>query len=119
MIGTINLGLWYPKGAHIDLTCYSNANFTGYMVDKKSTSETCHFIGHSLISWFSKKQNSVALSTIEAEYIAACSCCAQILWMKQTLRDYGINLDQIPICVTILVLLIYSRITFNILKLSI
>ena len=45
----------------------------------------------------SKKQNSVALSTTEAEYIAAGSCCAQILWMKQTLRDYGIKLDQIPI----------------------
>ncbi|KAH9672026.1 protein ALUMINUM SENSITIVE 3 [Citrus sinensis] len=97
LIGTINLGLWYPKGTHIDLTCYSDADFAGYKVDRKSTSGTCHFLGHSLVSWFSKKQNSVALSTTEAEYIAAGSCCAQILWMKQTLRDYGIKLDQIPI----------------------
>ncbi|KAH9802698.1 hypothetical protein KPL71_001497 [Citrus sinensis] len=97
LIGTINLGLWYPRGTHIDLTCYSDADFAGYKVDRKSTSGTCHFLGHSLVSWFSKKQNSVALSTTEAEYIAAGSCCAQILWMKQTLRDYGIKLDHIPI----------------------
>ena len=60
-------------------------------------SGTCHFLGHSLVSWFSKKQNLVALSTTEVEYITTCSCCAQAVWMKQTLRDYGINLDQIPI----------------------
>ncbi|KAH9728331.1 Integrase catalytic domain-containing protein [Citrus sinensis] len=71
LIGTINLDLWYPKGTHIVLTCYSDADFVGYKVDRKSTSGTCHFLGHSLVSWFSKKQNSVALSTTEAEYIAA------------------------------------------------
>ena len=95
--GTIDIGLWYPRGTHIDLTCYSDADFAGHKVNRKSTSGTCHFLGHSLVSWFSKKQNSVALSTTEAEYIAAGSCCAQALWMKQTLRDYGINLEQIPI----------------------
>ena len=79
LIGTINLDLWYPRGTHIDLTCYSDADFAGYKVDRKSTSGTCHFLGHSLVSWFSKKQNSVALSTTEAEYIAVGSCCAQIL----------------------------------------
>ena len=97
MSGTIEIGLWYPRGTHIDLTCFSDADFAGYTVDRKSTSGTCYFLGHSLVSWFSKKQNSVALSTTEAEYIAAGSCCAQALWMKQTLRDYGINLEQIPI----------------------
>ena len=50
-----------------------------------------------LISWFSKKQNSVALSTTEAEYISAGSCCAQILWIKQQLEDFGITIDHIPI----------------------
>ena len=64
------------------LTCYSDADFSGYKVYRKSTSGTCHFLGHSLVSWFSKKQNSVALLTTEAEYIAAGSCCAQALWMK-------------------------------------
>ncbi|KAH9698504.1 Integrase catalytic domain-containing protein [Citrus sinensis] len=95
--GTIDIGLWYPRGTHIDLTCFSDADFAGYKVDRKSTSGTCYILGHSLVSWFSKKQNSVALSTTKAEYIAAGSCCAQALWMKQTLRDYGINLEQIPI----------------------
>ena len=49
------------------------------------------FFGHSLVSWFSKKQNFVSLSITEAEYITASVACAQVLWMKQTLIDYGIN----------------------------
>ena len=94
---TIGLGFWYPKGTHMDLTCYSDANFAEYKVDRKSTSRTCHFLGYSLASWFNKKQNSVVLSTTEAEYIVARNFCAQALWMKQTLRDYGIALDHFPI----------------------
>ena len=60
-------------------------------------------IGHmsfprrSLVCWSSKKQNCVSLSTAEAEYIVAGSCCAQLLWMKQTLKDYGINLNNVPL----------------------
>nr|KYP34079.1 Retrovirus-related Pol polyprotein from transposon TNT 1-94 [Cajanus cajan] len=54
-------------------------------------------VGSALVSWHSKKQACVALSTAEAEYIAAGSCCAQILWMKQQLRDYGVELDKIPL----------------------
>jgi hypothetical protein len=49
------------------------------------------------VSWASKKQNSVALSTVEAEYIVAGHCCAQLLWMRQTLRDYGYNLRKVPL----------------------
>ena len=64
---------------------------------RKSTSDTCQFIGSALVSWNSNKQNSVALSTSEAEYISTGSCRAQILWMKQQLSDYGIVLDHIPI----------------------
>ena len=77
--GTFDFDIWYPRGTHIDLTCYSDADFAGYKVDRKSTSGTWHILGHSLVSWFSKKQNSGALSTTEAEYIAAGSCCAQAL----------------------------------------
>ena len=51
----------------------------------------------SLVCWSSKKQNCVSLSTAESEYIAAGSCCAQLLWMKQTLKDYGIHLKQVPL----------------------
>ena len=50
-----------------------------------------------LVSWFSKKQNFVALSTTEAEYIAAGNCCAQILWIKKQLSDFGVTLHNIPI----------------------
>ena len=64
---------------------------------KKSTSGTCHFLGHSLVSWHSKKQNWVALSTAEAEYIVVGLGCAQVLWMKQTLSDYGLTLSHVPI----------------------
>src|SRR5699024_10525986 len=64
---------------------------------RKSTSGTCQFLGRSLVSWASKKQNSVALSTAEAEYIAAGHCCAQLLWMRQTRRDYGYKLTKVPL----------------------
>ena len=77
--GTKNLGLWYPKGSHLDLLSFSDADWAGCSIDRKSTSGRCHFLGFALVSWFSKKQNSVALSTAEAEYILAVSCCAQVL----------------------------------------
>ena len=58
---------------------------------------SCQFLGRSLVSWASKKQKSVALSTAEAEYIVAGHCCAQLLWMRQTLRDYGYKLTKVPL----------------------
>ena len=76
---------------------FSDADYAGDKVDRKSTSGTCHFLGRSLVCWSSKKQNCVSLSTAESEYIAAGSCCAQLLWMKQTLKDYGIHLKQVPL----------------------
>jgi len=60
---TPNVGLWYPKGAHFDLVGYSDSDYAGCKVDRKSTSGDCQFLGRSLVSWASKKQNSVALST--------------------------------------------------------
>jgi hypothetical protein len=81
LVLTPYLGLWYPKGAHFELIGYSDADYTGCKVDRKSTSGTCQFLGRFLVCWSSKKQNFVALSTTEAEYVAAGSCCAQFLWM--------------------------------------
>jgi hypothetical protein len=78
-------GLWYPKGSTFDLIGYSDADWAGCKIDRKSTSGTCQFLGRSLVSWASKKQNSVALSTTEAEYIAVGHCCTQLLWTGQTL----------------------------------
>ena len=65
--------------------------------ERKSTLGTCQLLGRSLVSWLSKKQNSVALSTAEAEYILAGSCCAQLLWMKATLNDFGIKFKKVPL----------------------
>ena len=66
-------------------------------LDRKSTSGTYHFLGRSLVCWSSRKQNCVSLSTVEAEYIDVVSCCTQLLWMKQTLKDYGIKVKRIPL----------------------
>jgi hypothetical protein len=91
------VGLWYPKGATFDLIGYSDSNYDGCKIYRKSTSKGCHLLERSLVSWTSKKQNSVALSTAEAEYIAAGACCTQILYMKQTLLDYGVVLEKVPL----------------------
>ena len=85
--GTITLGLWYPRDSDFHLIGYSDADFAGCKIDRKSTSGSCQFLGDRLVSWYSKKQKSISTSTAEAEYIAAGSCCAQILWMKNQLLD--------------------------------
>jgi hypothetical protein len=90
-------GIWYLKGSTFDLIGYSNSDYARCKVDRKSTSGTCQFLGRSLVSWSSKKQTSVALSTAEAEYVVAGQCCAQLLWMRQTLRDFGYNLSKVPL----------------------
>ncbi|GKA20316.1 retrovirus-related pol polyprotein from transposon TNT 1-94 [Tanacetum coccineum] len=66
--GTTHLGLWYPKGTDIETVVYADSNHVGYYVDQKSTSGICTFLGCCLISWFSKKQTALAISTTEAEY---------------------------------------------------
>jgi len=77
------VGLWYPNEATLYLKGYSDSDFVGCKLDRKSTSGTCHLLGANLISCNNKKQACVALSTTEAEYIAAGSCCTQISWLKQ------------------------------------
>jgi hypothetical protein len=76
LVRTPNLGLWYPKGSTFDLLSYSDSDYAGCKVDRKGTTRTCQFLGRSLVSWSSKKQNSVAVSTAEVEYVAADACCA-------------------------------------------
>src|SRR5207244_12282259 len=89
LIHTPTLGLWYPRVSSFDLLGYSDSDYTGCKVDRKSTTGTCQFLGRSFVSWSSKKQNSVTLSTAEAEYVAADACCAQLLLIKLILSDYG------------------------------
>ena len=95
--GTSNLGLFYPKSENFDLIAYSDADYGGCKIDRKSTSGICHFLGRSLVSWGSKKQSTVDLSSTEAEYVAASSCCTQVLWIKHQLEDFGIMLSEVPI----------------------
>jgi hypothetical protein len=97
LVHTPKFGLWYPKGSTFDLIGYSDVDWAVCKIDRKSTSGTCQFLGRSLVSWASKKQNFVALSTAEAKYITASHCCAQLLWMRQTLRDYGYKLTKVPL----------------------
>jgi hypothetical protein len=74
-----NIGLCYPKGDQFELVGYSDSDYAGCKVDRKSSSGGCQLLGCSLVSWSSKKQNSIALSTAEAKYISVGSCCAQLL----------------------------------------
>jgi hypothetical protein len=97
LVSTPCFGIWYPKGPTFDLIRYSDSDYVGCKVDRKSTSGMCQFLGRSLVSWSSKKQTSVSLSTAEVEYVAAGQCCAQLLWMRQTLRDFGYNLSKVPL----------------------
>ena len=94
---TKDFGLWYLSCGNFALISFSDADYVGYKVDRKSISGSCQFLGSSLISWYSKKQNSMALSMAEAEYIVAGACCSQILWIAQQLRDLGVDLKGIPI----------------------
>ncbi|WVZ76291.1 hypothetical protein U9M48_024278 [Paspalum notatum var. saurae] len=96
---TPELGLWYSSGSSLSLKGFSDADHAGCRIDRKSTSGTCQLLGTSLVSCSSRKQGSVALSTTEAEYVAAASCCSQLLWMKATLSDFGLRFGKIPLLV--------------------
>ncbi|CAL9004198.1 unnamed protein product, partial [Prunus brigantina] len=78
--GTIEFGLWYTYDTSVNLIGYSDADWAGCSDDRKSTSGGVFYVGNNLVAWHSKKQNSVSLSTAEAEYVAAGSCCTQLLW---------------------------------------
>nr|GEU79838.1 retrovirus-related Pol polyprotein from transposon TNT 1-94 [Tanacetum cinerariifolium] len=95
--GTMHLGLWYLKGTGIETVVYADFDHAGDYADRKSTSGICTFVGCCLTSWFLKKQTSLAISTIEAEYVSTGKACQQALWMKQALIDYDVRLDDVPI----------------------
>jgi hypothetical protein len=95
--GTSDYGILYSHGEDTRLLGYCDADWAGSADDRKSTSGGCFFLGNNLISWFSKKQNCVSLSTAEAEYIAAGSSCSQLLWMKQMLGEYNVQQDVLTL----------------------
>ncbi|GJY13691.1 putative ribonuclease H-like domain-containing protein [Tanacetum coccineum] len=79
----------YPKDSPFDLVAYTDSDYAGASLDRKSTTGGCQFLGCRLISWQCKKQTMVANSIIEAEYVAASSCCGQLLWIQNQLLNYG------------------------------
>jgi hypothetical protein len=81
----------------LDLVGFFDADFVGSGIDRKSTFGTCHFFRSSLVCWLAHKQSSVAQSTTDAEYIAATSYCSQILWIVQTMREYGVTYKSVPL----------------------
>jgi hypothetical protein len=87
--------IWYSASSSLDLVGFSDANFVGCGIDRKSTSGTCYFLESSLVCCSSQKQSSVAQSTTEAEYVAAASYCSQILWIVHTMRDFGVIFERV------------------------
>nr|GEV17956.1 putative ribonuclease H-like domain-containing protein [Tanacetum cinerariifolium] len=90
--GQPKLGLWYPKVSSFNLEAYSDSDYAGANLDRKSTTRSCQFLGRRLISWQCKKQTIVATSTTEAEYVVVAHCCGQVLWIQNQLLDSGFNL---------------------------
>ncbi|GKB47251.1 hypothetical protein Tco_0898004 [Tanacetum coccineum] len=82
--GKPKLGLWYPRVSSFDLEAYSDSDYAGANLDRKSTTGGCQFLGRRLISWQCKKQTIMATSTTEAEYVAAANCCGQVCFGKQS-----------------------------------
>nr|GEX76921.1 retrovirus-related Pol polyprotein from transposon TNT 1-94 [Tanacetum cinerariifolium] len=91
------MGLWYPKGSSFELTAFSDADHAGCIDSRKSTSGGIQLLGDKLVSWMSKKQNCTAMSSAKAEYVVLSTRCAQVMWMRTQLQDYGFNYNKIPL----------------------
>ncbi|GJV99640.1 hypothetical protein Tco_1554892 [Tanacetum coccineum] len=89
--GQPKLGLCYSKDSPFDLEAYTDSDYAGASLDRKSTIGGYQFLGSRLISWQCKKQTIVSNSTTEAEYVAAASCCGQVLWIQNQMLDYRYN----------------------------
>nr|GFB02716.1 copia protein [Tanacetum cinerariifolium] len=94
---TVNTGLWYSNDFGFKLTGFLDADYAGCKDTFKSTFGGAQFSGEKLVSWSSNKQDCMALSTAEAEYVSLSACCAHVLWMRTQLTDYGFHFNKIPI----------------------
>nr|GFB90704.1 retrovirus-related Pol polyprotein from transposon TNT 1-94 [Tanacetum cinerariifolium] len=94
---TIHMGLWYPKDTGFILTAFLDSDHAGCHDSRKSTSGGIQFLcGDKLVSLSSKKQDCTLKSFTEDEYVSLSVCCAQVLWMRIQLTDYGFHFDKIP-----------------------
>nr|GEX74039.1 putative reverse transcriptase, RNA-dependent DNA polymerase [Tanacetum cinerariifolium] len=89
--GQPELGLWYPRDSPFDLEAFSDSDYAGASLDRKSTTGGCQFLAKRLISWQCKKKTIVANSTTKAEYVVATNCCRHVLWIQNQMLDYGFN----------------------------
>ena len=87
--GTVNHGIIFPNtgGSRLQLTVFSDADMAGDIDGRRSTSGVLVFLGSALISWLSLKQKVVALSTCEAEYVAAATIACQVVWLRRLLGE--------------------------------
>ncbi|GJW98001.1 putative ribonuclease H-like domain-containing protein [Tanacetum coccineum] len=94
---SINMGLWYPKDTGFELTAFSDSDHAGCLDSRKRIWWHIIFLGgDKLVSWSSKKQDCTSMSSAEAEYVSLSACCAQVLWLRTQLTDYGFHFDKIP-----------------------
>nr|GEW80223.1 hypothetical protein [Tanacetum cinerariifolium] len=84
-------------GSSFDLTTFSDADHAGCIDSCKSTSGGIQFLGDKLVSWMLKKQNCTAMSSAKVENVALSASCAQVMWMRTQLQDYGFNYNKIPL----------------------
>ena len=92
--GTIDFGVYYDGSHEYRMYGYTDADWPGSISDRKHTSSGCYSMGSTMISWFSRKQSSVALSTAEAEYIAACSASCEAIWLRKLMSGlFNLELD--------------------------
>ncbi|GJU30401.1 hypothetical protein Tco_1173990 [Tanacetum coccineum] len=91
------MGLWYSKDSGFELIADADADHAGCNDDCKSTSGGIQFLGEKLVSWSSKKQDCTTMSSAEAEYVSLSACCAQVIWMRTQLLDYGFRYLKIMI----------------------
>ncbi|GJX80924.1 retrovirus-related pol polyprotein from transposon TNT 1-94 [Tanacetum coccineum] len=92
----IAFATFYPKDSGFELIAYSYADHAGCKDDCKSTPGGLQFLGGKLVSWSSKKQDYTTMYTVEAEYVSLSACCAQVIWMRTQLLDYGYKYNRIP-----------------------
>ena len=85
--GKFDYGLKYEVNQKINLKGYVDLDWVGSSIDRKSTSGCCFSMGSGVISWFSRKQYCMALSTAQAEYVATCSSSCEAVWLRKLLSD--------------------------------
>ncbi|BBN70430.1 Seven transmembrane MLO family protein [Prunus dulcis] len=87
--GSIGRGIIMKNNGHTQIMAYTDADWAGNAIDRKSTTGYCTFVGGNIVTWKSKKQNVIARSSAEAEYRAMASTACELIWLKSLISDLG------------------------------